>query len=1349
MKATDLIQICPYTGLRSFTEEESLYFKGRDLQTDQITALLEQNKFLMVTGASGEGKSSLIYGGLVPNARAGFFKAKYTNWVIADFRPERNPVTNMAVSLANHFDSSPATIETELRRGYSSLVDLYTNSSFYAGEEEHSWTTLAENEQKSRKRNAANLMIIVDQFEEFFTNPENFYREAPSKDSQIVVNLVLETARIAIKKNLPVYVVCTMRSDYIGQCSAFRGLPEYIGFSQFFVPRLKRRDLKQVIEEPAILSGNSISQRLIERLVFDISDGVDQLPILQHALSRIWKAAEDGQEEMDLLHYAMVGGMPMEELPDEDISRFQKWFSNLPEQLQPFYRNTGLQNIIEIHANILYENSWKDYNSQHPDNPLSQQEAKRIIALTFSCLTKIDNSRAVRNRMSLGEITSIINDPKHTTRVVGDILNIFREEGNSFIRPFITEDPASHQLSSGTVLDITHESLIRNWNKLNQWAAREFEFYSTFQDFQKQLNRWKKSGKSNGYLLPIGPLTYFENWYASCKPNVGWIKRYGETKEDSKESVREAEVILADTKLFLHKSARKEIVTRAFMKYGAKKIATITAILIMLGLTGFYWYDAEQKKNESVIARIMSESSDLMKSPEVNVADKAIYLVTEERYHPGSLIADLEKRNYKDRITIGIESYKQLLYIDKNNETALKTAVYNLISKNLADPEKEAAPELLLTEGNKFVILMAMDEYYVPGKGKKEILANIAAKNYRLAIQFLKNKNLFRPAIPAQLNVAIQFWLTVGQPTQENIYSLLHEISPLEGKNAALAFNLYYPKGSFETNGRFPSDFNGGYHTLASLYAAVGDTAGIGWSFRQQLQNNQRDYFELPRVLNNHLNIIGYLYQYGHRDKVPSLLQWLSANTRDNPPLTLLRNTVMRSGYISHLYTINIDLLFHRSTRGYIFPNLYLGDRKIFDAIVEDYEVIVGQIKDPAEKNFQLAMSNKRKAMFYHKYWFDRKMPVDEARLDVWLREAVSHYQLADTGYLEGKQSSTLIYNGDGVRTGEVTRKSLFLYPDYRDGWFSWAYHTNYFYHYMSKNGLLHALYKTGSDLQALHFWIAKAYEWKVQISPETYSNNFPLPDSTLLSIIDFVDHHPDGAQFDRNLPNLVLANNAFERGDTTNGIKFFRALNLQSMLRSTNRYEYLEKVFMLNMLNRLAVNLALAGKREEAVIIAGSFETDRSRALSYISISEKLFRKNADPNAFVYLDSAYAFTKKINYAEAVADVDPRYYQVQLLSEIGSKAINNHADEILKEIPENGKYDGVLLRVAGLAYEGNFYRAKIAIPNTLTETQDLQCRTVILIEACKAREKLAGKSDWKRMDNYLEWFLIFTDYLPN
>ena len=60
-------QICPYTGLRAYTEEESLYFKGREEDINQATIQLQRNKFLMLTGASGDGKSSLIYAGIIPN----------------------------------------------------------------------------------------------------------------------------------------------------------------------------------------------------------------------------------------------------------------------------------------------------------------------------------------------------------------------------------------------------------------------------------------------------------------------------------------------------------------------------------------------------------------------------------------------------------------------------------------------------------------------------------------------------------------------------------------------------------------------------------------------------------------------------------------------------------------------------------------------------------------------------------------------------------------------------------------------------------------------------------------------------------------------------------------------------------------------------------------------------------------------------------------------------------------------------------------------------------------------------------------------------------------------------------
>lgn len=1342
--------LCPYTGLRSFTEDESIYFKGRDHQIDQLTALLVQNKFLMVTGASGEGKSSLIYAGLIPNARAGFFKAKYTNWVVADFRPERSPVKNMASAIADKFNILDRTVETELRRGFSSLIDLYTNSDFFIDEHDEKWQELDVAVQRMRKRKAANLMIIVDQFEELFTNPENFYKEAPSQDSQIVVNLILETARIALKKNIPVYVVCTMRSDYIGQCSAFRGLPEYIGFSQFFVPRLKRKDLKQVIEEPAILSGNRISQRLIERLVYDLAEGLDQLPILQHALTQIWLAADSGTEEMDLIHYAKVGGMAANELPDNDQKVFLQWFKTLPEHQRVYYHQTGLSKVIEIHASILYENAWEYYNRTNPENPISQQEAKRIIALTFSGLTKIDNSRAVRNRMSLGELTEIINTPNLNSKVVGGVLNVFREEGNSFIRPFKTENLETHVLQDATVLDITHESLIRNWNKLNAWANQEFEFYSTYLDFKKQLDRWKDNGKSRDFLLPIGPLSFFETWYEECKPNVGWIKRYSEIKENDEIKTREAQNLLTEIQEFLRRSSRNVFFTRTFMKYGPQRIGTFFAILVMVVLSGFYWYDAEQKANERVIERARNESLVFLNSPEVINQEKAIYLLTEERFEPGYLPSFLSSINQKDRISQAIDTYKFLIYVDKHIEDPIRDLIVDFINKDLQSPEASIESEYILAQTNKFLLILMRDNYYRPSIENEKILSDLTESNKNRVLDFYRGTGQYSPTLPFDLNLAIQLWLTNGKATLGEIDEVLQTISPAESEGGKVAFSRYYPKGSFEPNGRLPTDFNNGYHTLASLYASKGDIEGVEWAFQQLLDNGQREYFELGRVFNNHQNILGYLYQYKFRDLAPRLVNWIAHNTFDNPEITVYRNTVIRSGYISHLYIgANLEPQALRSYRGYIYPNLFFSDRYVFDQMNEDYEFYINQVKDLSERNYQLAINSKRKAVFTHKYWFDRQIEINQDLLDSWLDTAFEYYSKLDDNFLDKRIASTIPYYGDGVRTTQPTRKELFIYPDYRDGWFSWNYHSDMFYHYMDRKGLLSKLFTTGDDLQTIHFWIAKAFEVKAFPPPGTVDNNFQLSDETITHVLNFIESHQSSAEVDKNLIYLILANRSFEKSDTLKGLDYFQKFDQQAISRSSNKYEYVEKNFFLNMMTQLVANLVQHGKIKESVELAERFPGDAEKAFPYIAMAKRAYKYNSDPQTFVFLDSVSAKTANLDFNIIFPPLDSRPYFINVLSTIGSQRINSYAREILRDISEQRKFDAVYQLVSGLAREGNYYRALMAIPNNLTESQDLQCRGLILLEASKRKELETGDSRWKKLDDFLEWTETYFNFLIN
>ena len=220
--------------------------------------------------------------------------------------------------------------------------------------------------------------------------------------------------------------------------------------------------------------------------------------------------ANRGADEMDLIHYAMVGGMPAHELPREDAGVFAEWFKTLPDFQKEFYKETGLNKVIENHARRLYETAADHYNKETPENPISIKDAKNVIALAFSCLTKIDNSRAVRNRMTLKEITAVINRPSFASGSGWKGPGYFSERrATHSLRPFKTENKSTHSLTEDSVLDITHESLIRNWGMLNKWASQEFEFYSTFLDLKKQLDRWKAHRKEPGLFTSYRSIIIF------------------------------------------------------------------------------------------------------------------------------------------------------------------------------------------------------------------------------------------------------------------------------------------------------------------------------------------------------------------------------------------------------------------------------------------------------------------------------------------------------------------------------------------------------------------------------------------------------------------------------------------------------------------------------------------------------------------------------------------------------------------------------------------------------------------------------------------------------------------------
>ena len=224
-----------------------------------------------------------------------------TSWHIVQCRPGSSPVRALARALAGKrgvFRLQPKSVplvdivEATLRMSKRGLADIYEQAQLAEG---------------------VNLLVVVDQFEELFRYRKSEAVSAPSdqersQEALAFVSLLLEARA---QRTYPIYIVMTMRSDFLGDCAQFPGLPEAINDGQYLVPRMTREERRAAIAGPVGVGGGTISAVLLTRLVNDVGDNPDQLSILQHALNRTWAAWQrDGRRgPLSLAHYDAIGTM--------------------------------------------------------------------------------------------------------------------------------------------------------------------------------------------------------------------------------------------------------------------------------------------------------------------------------------------------------------------------------------------------------------------------------------------------------------------------------------------------------------------------------------------------------------------------------------------------------------------------------------------------------------------------------------------------------------------------------------------------------------------------------------------------------------------------------------------------------------------------------------------------------------------------------------------------------------------------------------------------------------------------------------------------------------------------------
>jgi len=444
----------PYPGLRPFRITESDIFFGRERQTDQLLQRLSVRRFLAVTGPSGCGKSSLVKAGMLPALNAGFLATAGPRWRVCQMRPGARPLARLAECLARPGVLGPDRsgpgdlpfVEAALRRGPLGLAEVVGESDALRG---------------------ANLLVLVDQFEEIFR-----YREQTDRDeADAFVELLLTSA---LRAELPIHVVITMRSDYLGDCALFQGLPEAINDGQYLTPRLTREECRSAIVGPAKVFGGEVDEVLVNRLLNDFGPDPDQLPLLQHALMRMWNRATSragiegrGGPRVTTADYESVGG----------LSRAL---------------------------------------SSHADEALAELSPEQlcIAQVMFRRLTeRLHGKRDTRAPARFVDVAAVAGVDAAS---VAAVVEVFQRANRSFI----TE--------SGEMLDISHESLIRQWETLARWVEQEAESAAMYRRLRETAHLWRQD-KAGAWGEP--DLGHAVRWRNQEKPTVAWASRYGDADD--------------------------------------------------------------------------------------------------------------------------------------------------------------------------------------------------------------------------------------------------------------------------------------------------------------------------------------------------------------------------------------------------------------------------------------------------------------------------------------------------------------------------------------------------------------------------------------------------------------------------------------------------------------------------------------------------------------------------------------------------------------------------------------------------------------------------------------------------
>jgi tetratricopeptide (TPR) repeat protein len=415
--------VSPFPGMSAFDERLAAVFFGREEEISRLIETLRLRRtsdvapLIAILGASGSGKSSLMYAGLIPR-----LKRDIRNWIVLPpFRPEFDPVamlidTLMLGTVRPGVALSERQQEQYLERRTAWEADLRGDAPGKCLRE------IARTIRRVHGALDARILITIDQAEELFTISDR----AESVHFMTLLSHILSG-------RLPFISIATVRSDFLGHLQTAQGLS--VPFDPFLLDPMPLERVGALVRGPARLAGLTVEDSFVAALREDAKTA-DALPLIAYTLQRLYERyGETGAFTLE--HYESLG--------------------------DPTSNLNPLENAVRM--------------AVHEALPSSGPDAvnEQILRDAFvPALVRVnDEGEFVRRPARLADLPE--NSRAYIDRLVAARLLITHSDTSR--RNTTSEDGAmTGRADTHTIVEVAHEALFRVWPQLVRWLEEESEF---------------------------------------------------------------------------------------------------------------------------------------------------------------------------------------------------------------------------------------------------------------------------------------------------------------------------------------------------------------------------------------------------------------------------------------------------------------------------------------------------------------------------------------------------------------------------------------------------------------------------------------------------------------------------------------------------------------------------------------------------------------------------------------------------------------------------------------------------------------------------------------------------------